>query len=149
MFHILLKYKNALQYFPEEMKNNINIVYISVGKYPCSLKYASKMLQNDKNIVTEAVKVYGNAYKYASDELKNDEDIVLLSYENSKNFFHYYSEKNKNLILNKNKNISRYYMDNSLSEKKVYGFGIDYVMLGIIILIALVILGALGFFFMF
>jgi hypothetical protein len=40
-------------------------------------------------------------------------------------------------------------MNNSLSEKKVYGFGIDYVMLGIIILIALVILGGLGIFFMF
>jgi hypothetical protein len=148
MFHILVKHKNALKYFPEEMRNNINIVYISVSKYPDSLKYASKFLQNDKNIVLEAVKVYGNAYKYASDKLKDDEEIVLLSYKNSKNFFHYYSEKNKNLILkNNNKNIFRYYMNNSLEEKKIYGFGINYMMIGIILLVALVIFGGISFIF--
>ena len=35
-------------------------------------------------------------------------------------------------------------MEYSLEEKKKYGFGLDYMMLGIVLIIALVIFGGVG-----
>ena len=78
----------ALQYVPDKMKNDKEIVLIAVGSpnspWGMALDYASDTLKNDVDVVLTAVTSHGAALEYASDTLKNNEEVVMAAIREEK-----------------------------------------------------------------
>ena len=78
----------ALEYAPDELKDDKEIITIAVKKYAVNsginlaFNFASPALKNDKAFVMELLQM-GNVYilKYVSDALKNDKEVVMKSLE--------------------------------------------------------------------
>eukprot|EP00971_Amphidinium_carterae_P094625 1873139-Amphidinium_carterae.2 len=67
----------ALQYAPDELKSNRDIVLTAVRQNGYALEHASDELKRDREIVLAAVRQTGFALGHAAQELKNDHEIVL------------------------------------------------------------------------
>ncbi len=66
----------ALQYAPDEYKNNKELVSIAVANSMFALDYASDSLRDSVDVVSIAVKHNFHALISASDRIKNDVDII-------------------------------------------------------------------------
>ena len=87
---------DMLDYVTQDIKNNYDIVLMSVNNYGLALQYASKDMKNNKNIVLAAVNSVGIALQYASDTMKNDVDIVMAAVSNDSNSLEFASVDMKN-----------------------------------------------------
>ncbi len=67
----------ALQFAPENFKNDRDIVLEAVRNNGWAFEYASEALKNDRDIVLEVVRNNGGALKYASEALRNDVQFLL------------------------------------------------------------------------
>ncbi len=70
---------HALKYVSPRLKNDPTLVGRLVLQSPYVLEYASPALKDNKEIVTQALQTAGNALLYASPRLQEDEDLLLLS----------------------------------------------------------------------
>jgi len=68
-----------LQYFPEKLKKEYDIVYLAVKANPLNLQYAHISLQSHRILVSTAVLQNGMALEYACYQLQSDEEIVKLA----------------------------------------------------------------------
>lgn len=73
MKELITKNGFALQYMPEEFKDDKEIVLIALRESAgFALKYASKRLRADREVVYQAVKKYIRPLDYASKELQDE-----------------------------------------------------------------------------
>lgn len=86
----------ALEFASKELKNDRELVLVSVNKYGSSLEYASDELKNDKEVVMIATKNCGSALAFASDDLRNDMEIVLNAVNTDGLALYYASDELKN-----------------------------------------------------
>ena len=78
ILEIFEKYNiNFIEYISDNLKNDKDIVLLSVKHNGYNLIFASINLKNNKEIVLEAVKKNGLSLQFASDYLKNNNEIVL------------------------------------------------------------------------
>jgi hypothetical protein len=75
----------ALQNFPNDLKNDRNIVLEAVRQNWQALRWASDELKGDRNIVLEAVRQNWQALEWASDELRRNREVVLAAVKNNLN----------------------------------------------------------------
>jgi hypothetical protein len=85
----------ALNYASESLKDDKDVVLITVKYIGYSLKYASESLRDDKDVVIAAVQNDGWALKYASENLQNDRNIVLIAVNREGYSLRYASESLK------------------------------------------------------
>ena len=70
---VLLENGMALQYMPQEIQNNKELVIIALNNSAgFALKFASEELRADKEVVKEAIKQWKSPLKYASYELQEE-----------------------------------------------------------------------------
>ena len=81
----------ALQFAPEKIKNDFNIVKKVVENFGCYLRYASEEMRDNFSIVMEAVKNDGMAIYFASDRLKMRKDIAKMAVGNNGSAINYVS----------------------------------------------------------
>jgi hypothetical protein len=74
----------SLEYFPQRIQNNKNIVMEAVSKIGFTIKFASGELKNNSEIVQIAISNDFRAYLFASSKLQSDEDIMLHTLKKSK-----------------------------------------------------------------
>jgi len=67
----------SLQYAPDALKNDYDVVKAAVQTDGRALQYASDTLRNDKLIVLAAVMNDSSAITFASDELRNDPSLRI------------------------------------------------------------------------
>eukprot|EP00966_Prymnesium_polylepis_P245567 5680992-Prymnesium_polylepis.1 len=72
----------ALEYAPEELKGDGEIVLAAVQNDGAALQFASKELKADRGIVLAAVQKHWYALQFAPEELKADRKIVLAAVQN-------------------------------------------------------------------
>lgn len=70
---VLLENGMALQYMPQEIQNNKELVIIALNNSAgFALKFASEKLKADKEVVKESIKKWKSPLKYASYELQQE-----------------------------------------------------------------------------
>ena len=67
----------ALQYVPEELKGDREVVMEAVRQDGRALRFASEELKGDREVVMAAVRKSGSALRFASEELKGDREVVI------------------------------------------------------------------------
>ena len=83
--------KNRKDIVMKAIKNTVGRPYDAY--YPTPLEFLPEEICNDKEIVMEAVQHSYRALKFASDEIKNDEECVNLAYSSFKKQLKYASEE--------------------------------------------------------
>jgi len=68
---------NDLQYIPEELKSNEEIVLAAVACKGQALRFAAPCFRSDRKVVWMAVKQSGRALQYASDDLRGSRFLAL------------------------------------------------------------------------
>jgi hypothetical protein len=104
------KYK-ILKYLSNELRNDEEIVYLSIINNIHNFKYANKELQNNKDFILKIIKYNGLVLQYASKKIKNDKEIVLEAFKNNKYSLNYASKKlkyNKQFLIDYYKNYDIY-----------------------------------------
>ena len=69
----------ALQFSPDAIKNDIDLVLKCVNRVPLTFRFASKSLRNNYTIADAAVRGNSLALRYASERLRNDANFVLIA----------------------------------------------------------------------
>jgi hypothetical protein len=79
----LSKYNNTLQYFSDEVRDDMKVVLAYVTADRKALQYASDKLKGTREVVVAALNGQGSdieaCLKFASDDLKKDRDLVRLA----------------------------------------------------------------------
>jgi hypothetical protein len=101
--NLLLSLKvSKLEGYSDRLRNDREVVLMTVKCDGTNLKYASKELQDDAEVVLAAVKNDGKALEFASLRLKNDKKIVKSAIKNECAAVYYLSDEardNKDIIL--------------------------------------------------
>jgi hypothetical protein len=69
----------ALQFAPDGVKNDFDLVLRCVTRVPLAFKFASERLRNDYTIANVAVRGNSTTLRYASERLRNDANFVLIA----------------------------------------------------------------------
>jgi uncharacterized pyridoxamine 5'-phosphate oxidase family protein len=100
---LLLKLKvSMLEGYSDRLKNDHDVVLMTVKRNGFNLKHASKELQDNYDIVLAAVNKNGKALEFASSRLRSDKRIVKKAINNDPMAVYYMSEDardNKSIIL--------------------------------------------------
>jgi hypothetical protein len=85
-----------LQYAPQELKNDRDVVLTALNQSWQALQYASNELKSDRHFVLRAGAQSADVLQYASDELKNDREFVLIHVQQSWKVLQFASNELKN-----------------------------------------------------
>jgi hypothetical protein len=69
----------ALQFAPDAVKNDLDLVLECVTRVPLTFRFASESLRNNYTIADAAVRGNSTALRYASERLRNDANFVLIA----------------------------------------------------------------------
>lgn len=76
------KYSQAgiymFSYFPEHIRNDIEVATLAIEKNGYGIKFLSKELKANKNLALKAVASNYHAIDYVAEQLKDDKDIAML-----------------------------------------------------------------------
>lgn len=72
---------SELEYAPESIKNNVDLMHELVGISPYAIMYGGKEIKSNKKIALKALSVNGWLLKNVDKELLHDKDIVLRAVE--------------------------------------------------------------------
>lgn len=100
--YVIEKYPLFLRYASERLKNNKNIVKLAIDKDPFAVNYRGTCLQDDKEIVMYTIEKNSYMLKYAGDKLNNDECIVIYAVRDKPVTLQFASERlknNKNIVM--------------------------------------------------
>jgi CxxC motif-containing protein len=75
---LVSKEAHGLKSISKRLKNNKEIVLLSIYNNPDSLKYASKELKNDKSLITTAIDILPRTIMYSSKEIKDNDEIMKM-----------------------------------------------------------------------
>lgn len=113
LVHLTEKYSNnkelllrlkvwQLEGYSDRLKNDRDVVLMTVKANGLNLKYASKEMQDDYEVVLTAVKNHGKSLEFASSRLRNDKKVIKTAIKNNITAVYYMAEEakdNKQIIL--------------------------------------------------
>jgi hypothetical protein len=114
-FNIDYMGNDILKYLSYSLKDDPEIVKLSIINYPDSLQYASDRLKDDPEIVKFSININPDSLQYASQRLKDDPTIVKIATDRIYRLFK--NKSNINLIKIYN-NLFRYLPDEIIKNIK-------------------------------
>lgn len=83
--------KSLLEFAPEELQDDKEMVMAAVGQDGELLKHASSYLQDDMEVVDHAMRQNIKAFQFASEAIKNDKAVVMAAIEQNAKLLQYAS----------------------------------------------------------
>lgn len=105
-----------LNNLPQNIKDNKELVLLSVEKKGVTLMFASDRLKDDREVVLKSLSIDSFAFKYVSERLRDDIDVLSLAMRYSSGELHYASERLKNDV-----NFFKFYLKKDLTIVKNIG----------------------------